>query len=57
MGTTTVIVLLLLLLTGCSAISAITPTMQNCQKVSYIRDGAHISINAECTAPVNIMVQ
>lgn len=44
----TLLILWLAALSGCSAL----PSMQYCDQVSYTRNGTHIIVHAECTAPV-----
>ena len=44
--------LVVLLLAGCQPL-ALAPSMQHCQKVSYVRDGSTVTINATCIAPVS----
>lgn len=38
-------------LTGCST-TGMLPSVQNCQKVEYMREGAVIHVKAECTVPL-----
>lgn len=45
---TVLVLLTILLLTACTPL----PTMQYCEKVEYKRDGSHITVRAECQAPV-----
>jgi hypothetical protein len=46
------IALLCLLLSGCSSMLGAIPSLQHCERVSYERIGKHVSIAAECTAPI-----
>lgn len=48
MKTVLVLFAALLLLAACTSL----PTMQYCEKVEYKRDGSHITVRAECQAPV-----
>jgi hypothetical protein len=42
----------LLVLPGCSQISAAIPSLQHCDRVSYLREGNQIDIQAKCSAPI-----
>jgi hypothetical protein len=44
--------LLLTLFAGCAQFAGSVPSLQHCDKVSYVRDGNRVSITAQCSAPI-----
>lgn len=46
------IAIALLALSGCAALVGNLPTMQYCDKVTYVRNGNQIKMTAECAAPI-----
>lgn len=44
--------ILTVLIAGCAAVAGVTPTLQLCSDVSYIRHGSNVDISAKCQAPI-----
>lgn len=46
------IMTLAVLLSGCAQLAQITPSLQYCDRVEYLRQGNQITLKAECAAPI-----
>lgn len=44
--------ILTVLIAGCVAVAGLTPTLQYCDDVNYVRHGNEITLTAKCHAPI-----
>lgn len=43
---------LTVIVAGCAAVAGITPSLQYCTDVTYVRHGNEIDVTAKCHAPI-----
>lgn len=46
------LILCTLFLSGCTQLAGMAPSLQHCDRVSYLREGNKVTISADCSVPI-----